>query len=277
MRWTILTDNRTTDNRLLTEHGLSVYVETSRHKLLLDTGASDVFARNAECLGINLADVDYVFISHGHCDHAGGLRAFLKINSKAQVILSPHCIDRQFYSNRNGLHSITAEWKGVDLSRFIFVDEDRQIADDIRVILPSCRMHPLPQGNSHLLSVQSIESLSPDDFCHELVLYADGLLFTGCAHSGLENILDSFKHLSDSLPSPLVLHSVLGGFHLLDDKENADELLRLASQLRTKWSDVSFYTGHCTGDHALQTMQSVSGLCLNSFYCGMSHTTNNSI
>ena len=37
MNWTILTDNRSEDSRLLTEHGLSVYVETSQHKLLLDT------------------------------------------------------------------------------------------------------------------------------------------------------------------------------------------------------------------------------------------------
>ncbi len=32
MNWTILTDNRSDDSRLLTEHGLSVYVETSQHK-----------------------------------------------------------------------------------------------------------------------------------------------------------------------------------------------------------------------------------------------------
>lgn len=31
MNWTILTDNRSDDSRLLTEHGLSVYVETSQH------------------------------------------------------------------------------------------------------------------------------------------------------------------------------------------------------------------------------------------------------
>ena len=74
MKLTVLSDNRSSDNRLSTEHGLSILLETEQHKILLDTGASDVFIRNAEQLGIDISDVDYVFISHGHSDHAGGLR-----------------------------------------------------------------------------------------------------------------------------------------------------------------------------------------------------------
>lgn len=65
MKWTVLCDNRTSDPGLATEHGLSVLLETDRHRVLLDTGASDVFLRNARQLGIDLGTVDYVFISHG--------------------------------------------------------------------------------------------------------------------------------------------------------------------------------------------------------------------
>ena len=78
MKWTVLSDNRSNDSRLSTEHGLSILLETmnereqcdacidiaerggvrhsqtGRHKILLDTGASDVFIRNAELLGIDL-------------------------------------------------------------------------------------------------------------------------------------------------------------------------------------------------------------------------------
>jgi len=72
MKWTVLTDNRTQNPLLQTEHGLSILLETEKHRLLLDTGASDVFIRNSEQLGIDLSTVDYVFISHGHSDHAGG-------------------------------------------------------------------------------------------------------------------------------------------------------------------------------------------------------------
>ena len=113
MRWTVLSDNRSDDSRLSTEHGLSIFLQrsqTERHKFLLDTGASDVFIRNAEQLGIDLSDVDYVFISHGHSDHAGGLRYFLEHNQKAQVIVSPNAMSGKFFSKRGNLHSITTEW-----------------------------------------------------------------------------------------------------------------------------------------------------------------------
>ena len=263
MNWTILTDNRNEDSRLLTEHGLSVYVETSQHKLLLDTGASDVFLRNAERLGIDLTDIDYVFISHGHSDHAGGLAAFLRINSKAQVILSPHCLDRNFYSSRNGMHSITADWKGIDKSRLVFISTTTQLTDDLWAIVPERNRYPLPTANQHLLAGKSADALVPDDFCHELALYADGLLFTGCAHSGLENILASIPDLP--------LHTVLGGFHLLDGYENEEELLRIANHLKAACPDVHFYTSHCTGDAALQTLQQVLGAQIQGFSVGQ-HT-----
>ena len=107
MKWTVLSDNRSSDSRLSIEHGLSIFLQTERHKILLDTGASDVFIRNAELLGIDLSDVDYVFISHGHSDHAGGLRYFLEHNQKAQVIVSPDAMSGKYFSKRGNLHSIT--------------------------------------------------------------------------------------------------------------------------------------------------------------------------
>ena len=71
MKWIVLSDNRSNDNRLSTEHGLSILLETEKHRILLDTGASDVFIRNAEVLGVDLSNVDYVFISHGHTEPTG--------------------------------------------------------------------------------------------------------------------------------------------------------------------------------------------------------------
>ncbi len=48
------------------EHGLSIYVKTRKHKLLLDTGATEAFAKNAEALGVDLRMVDTVVLSQGH-------------------------------------------------------------------------------------------------------------------------------------------------------------------------------------------------------------------
>ena len=94
----ILTDNRTADpDRFGCEHGLSVLLRTPFAKVLMDTGASGLFAANAARMGIDLSDVDYVFLSHGHADHVGGLKTFLELNSKAKVIVSPGAVSGRFY------------------------------------------------------------------------------------------------------------------------------------------------------------------------------------
>ena len=143
MRWTVLSDNRSSDSRLFTEHGLSILLEAEQHRILLDTGASDVFIQNAELLGVNLSDVDYVFISHGHSDHAGGLRYFLKQNQKAKIIVSPDAMSGKFFSKRGNLHSITTEWPEIDENRLILIDQTCEI-EDIHVIAHIPQNHPMP-------------------------------------------------------------------------------------------------------------------------------------
>ena len=66
MKAVVLSDNRKGLPDIETEHGLSIYLETEKHIILLDTGGSDLFLQNASKLNIDLAAVDYVFISHGH-------------------------------------------------------------------------------------------------------------------------------------------------------------------------------------------------------------------
>ena len=58
MRVTMLVDNIAADPALRAEHGLSLYIETGKHRILFDTAQSDAFIRNAEALGIDLATVD---------------------------------------------------------------------------------------------------------------------------------------------------------------------------------------------------------------------------
>ena len=90
-----------------------------------------MFIRNAERLGIDLCAVDYVFISHGHSDHAGGLKHFMAINDKAKVIVSPHAMSGKFFSKRLSLHSITTEWPELPRRRLLAVDHSGIIADGL--------------------------------------------------------------------------------------------------------------------------------------------------
>ena len=259
MRWTVLVDNRTNDPALQTEHGLSILLETERHRILLDTGASDILIHNAERLGIDLRTVDYVFISHGHSDHAGGLKHFMTINGRAKVIVSPHAMSGEFFSKHLSLHSITAEWPEIPRERLLAVNESGEIADGLYAIANIPHQHPMPKGNRHLYVLNPDGEYILDDFRHELALYTEGFLFTGCAHSGLENILSA---------CPFAVKTVVGGFHLLDHHETEDELKRLADRLMRQYPETTFYTSHCTGDHVFQTLKRVMAEHLHAFTCG---------
>ena len=263
MKWTVLSDNRSCSGQLETEHGLSILLETDKYRILLDTGASDVFIRNAEKMGIDLGTVDYVFISHGHSDHAGGLQHFLRINERAKVIVSPHAISGKFFSKRGNLHSITTEWPAIDKERLVLTDRTCQIAEGIYAIAHIPQIHPMPKGNQNLYVQDANGQLVRDDFRHELALYADGLLFTGCAHSGLENILAA---------CPYPVHTVVGGFHLLDGMETEEELSALSKRLleydKSSQEGLQFYTSHCTGDKVFEVMKGIMGEKLQSFCAG---------
>ena len=69
------------------EWGFCAYIEQNGKKLLLDTGASNLFADNAEKLNIDLKDVDFAVLSHAHYDHANGMEKFFEINEKAPFYL----------------------------------------------------------------------------------------------------------------------------------------------------------------------------------------------
>ena len=296
MKWTVLSDNRSCDTTFETEHGLSILLETEEHRILLDTGASDVFIRNAKQMGIDLSTVDYVFISHGHSDHAGGLKHLMNINDNAKVIVSPDAMSGRFYSKRGNLHSITAEWPKIGDGRLVLIDQTCAIAEDIHVIAHIPQTYPMPKGNVNLYVQNTNDDLIHDDFRHELALYVDGLLFTGCAHSGLENILAA---------CPWPVHTVVGGFHLLDDYElteqrepssshaldlwslatagtqewpsrdgsrrnqTEEELAALAQRLKAKYPNTQFFTSHCTGDKVFAMLKAIMGNQLHAFSCGM--------
>ena len=79
---------------LKNEHGLSLYIKYNNKNILFDSGPSDVLISNALKMNLNISDIDYLIISHGHFDHGGGIIPFLEHNHKAKVFM-------QKYSNRN--------------------------------------------------------------------------------------------------------------------------------------------------------------------------------
>lgn len=262
----VLSDNRSVDNCFKTEHGLAVYLETANYKYLLDTGAGDLYLNNAEKLSIDITDIDFVFISHGHSDHTGGLESILEINKKCKVVLSNKIAGHDFYSLRLEKRYIgtNLDFKKY-LERIIYVDDFKDF-DEFFVFNPGQKLNAVPKANEFLF-----DGIEKDKFEHELIfcLKSDNtILFSGCAHSGVLNILSSFKQFSNKKPG-----IVIGGFHLPDSNssrpyETAEDLRLLGKVLNEEYSETDFITGHCTGDNAYKILKSMLNNKLDAFYVG---------
>ena len=86
MRITILSDNLPARG-LEAEWGLSLYLAYQGHALLLDTGASDLFARNAEALGLDLGGCGLRRpLPRPLGTHANGMDAFFARNPSAPLL-----------------------------------------------------------------------------------------------------------------------------------------------------------------------------------------------
>ncbi|MDD3322588.1 MAG: MBL fold metallo-hydrolase [Paludibacter sp.] len=270
MRIKVLSDNRILSPELKKEHGLCIYIETEKYKCLLDTGASSNFIENAEKVEVDIPDIDYVFISHGHSDHIGGLDAFLQLNTKAKIIISQNALSQRFYSSRNGMKKISSD---IDFTaykeRFIFVDSEIVLENEIHVF-PCTTFHfPMPKANKTLLK-ENGNGLLSDDFNHELIISFgenEQVVYTGCAHCGILNILDSVK---TTINKPIKV--LIGGFHLLDGIDNQyeteKEITDIAERIITEFPDTKFYTGHCTGEKAYSLIKQKLDSAIHWFYTG---------
>jgi 7,8-dihydropterin-6-yl-methyl-4-(beta-D-ribofuranosyl)aminobenzene 5'-phosphate synthase len=255
-----LSENTAVSDEFKNEHGLSLYIETEKHKLLFDLGASAIFVENAYKLDVDLAEVDLVIISHGHYDHGGGLRAFLHLNDKAKIFLSRKAFGR-YYSNRPGGEKA---YIGLDVGliksdRFIFTMDRFVIDDELELFSNVEGMRFYPSGNRGLL-MESGASLLPDDFAHEqnLVIREGGktLLAAGCAHRGIVNIIDHMINAKMSLP-----HHVIGGFHLYSRPAGRHEEPTIIRQIGEylKNTGAKYYTCHCTGPEPFKILKEIMG------------------
>lgn len=253
-----LAENTSSDAALGAEHGLSVYIETDHHKILFDTGASGLFAKNAATLGVDLGAVDIVVISHGHYDHGGGLKTFLEQNDKAVICMHEKAFG-PYYARRP---DNTVTYIGLDKTlwpneRFVLCS-DRHVIDDELELFSAVKGEKLmPSGNENLLSLEG-EEYSRDTFSHEQNLIIGSgektLLIAGCAHRGIVNIIDRFKALRGVMPT-----YVIGGFHLYSHGKQQSEAAETVREIGENLlaSEAKFYTCHCTGIESYERLKAV--------------------
>ena len=251
MKITVLIEN-SSDCELAKEHGLSLLIETSDKKILLDAGCSELFANNADKLNIDLSDVDFAVLSHGHYDHSGGFDVFFERNKNA-VLYARAGADGKYYSSNGGIHEIGVPQKVLDYTdRIEYVSDNRQIFEGVYLVVHNT--HDLQKiGEKVKLYKGENGEIVPDNFSHEQSLIFDTpkglIIFNSCSHGTVANIIRETKEFFGNKP----IYAYVGGLHMLgktpDGKEicsfidfEVDELCDLIKKEKITY----LCTGHCT-------------------------------
>jgi 7,8-dihydropterin-6-yl-methyl-4-(beta-D-ribofuranosyl)aminobenzene 5'-phosphate synthase len=257
LKITALLENTALDASLSAKHGLCIYIETKKHKILFDFGPDNEYMQNALALGIDLAEVDIAVLSHGHSDHGGGLAGFLEKNSVARIFARPQAFEPIYYKRLPDVTYIGLDQDLAVNKRISFIGDMFRIDDEL-LLFSDVEGQQYTDINSALCKKVGGEYIR-DDFMHEqnLIVHegSKAVLFTGCSHRGIDNILRAaYKHQTS-------IGTVFGGFHLYNPTTKATEPAEVVTRLANELSAMGsvFYTCHCTGEKAYSAMRGIMG------------------
>ena len=256
----------------LFEHGLCFYVETEKHRLLMDLGPSASVLENAVRLGVDLKTVDTVILSHGHDDHGGGILPFAKLNPNAKIYLQESAFG-EYYAARD--YKPDPDYIGLApeiraLPQVVPVRGNLKIDEELFLFSGLKGKRDLPVSNGNLRKKEG-GRLVPDDFVHEQCLVITErnrhVLFSGCAHNGILNILDRFEELFGGAPDV-----VISGFHMMKKSAYTEKEQNVICSTAEKLKEypTMFYTCHCTGLPAYDMMKEIMGGKIAYVHCGES-------
>jgi len=276
MKIVALIDNRKSISQpnLFSEHGLSVYFEEKDLHCLLDVGATEHWFENALKLGVDVPNIDYLLLSHGHIDHTGGLNSFFQKNSKAKVYASERIMRYKYFSYRHSSRpkdlSPDIETLKANLSRIVLLRENIQLTPQLYLVFNKVFANPLPKGNKFLtISVQDRESpyCADDEIALSIVTPKGLVILSSCSHCGILNIIESCIQTTGINK----VAAFVGGLHLIDfeSSEDADDVEILAKTILQKYPDMMLYAGHCTGTRATEILSEVLQSHFKQLYCGI--------
>jgi len=173
MKLQILYDNKALDN-FKTGWGLSCFIEINDKKILFDTGWNGfTLLNNMKTAGINPEEIDTVVISHPHWDHIGGLNHILNCTRNPDVYIPESASENLKTEIKNQAH--VTEVSGIKK-----IHEDVYTTGEL----------------GEKIKEQSLVLISKKG----------NIILTGCAHPGLEIIIQKSRELGD-------IYAVMGGFN----------------------------------------------------------------
>lgn len=248
-RITILCDNSVGPfSGTLGEHGFSALIEPSDGSpLLFDTGQGLTLLHNARCMNKDLSRVGDVVISHGHYDHAGGLKPLLEMCGAKRVYSHPSVFCPRYRVKDTGeCHPISFPASREELEAagavFDLSSEFRTIAPGIYLTGEVPRVTDFETGDQGLYRDCTGQELdyTPDD--QSLVLETEkGLvLVLGCCHAGVVNTVEHVAYMTGRRD----IHAVIGGTHLGFCSQ--EQIGKTVAALRTLGIK-KLAASHCTG------------------------------
>jgi 7,8-dihydropterin-6-yl-methyl-4-(beta-D-ribofuranosyl)aminobenzene 5'-phosphate synthase len=253
-------------------HGFSV-LATGRHQghertVLFDVGPyGDIWLANAQRLGIDLSDIESVFLSHWHWDHSGGLIDVVTAIAAArldvgrpppQIDVHPHRPDRRGVQLPDGRVMLLPidptidelEAAGAIVTAF---DTDHPVADGFfHGSGEIARNTPFETGLAGHLTMRDGKfdadpMILDERFLSATVAGRGVTVLSACSHAGIINAATAAKQSADA---PLDL--VLGGYHLSGKamEQRIPHTVRALLELDPKL----VAPGHCTGWRAKGTL-----------------------
>lgn len=189
MNITIVYDNKIVKDLkdLKAGWGFSCFIHSNRKSILFDTGwDGDVLVSNMQLLDLSPKDIDLIVISHSHWDHCGGLARLLNLNSSLDVYV-PKSFSKHLKKEIEKRANIYEVQRSTEIYPEIYT------TGEIEGSVITGRTKILIKEQSLIIS--SIKGL---------------IIITGCAHSGIDKILNSANKLGK-------IYALLGGFHDFDE------------------------------------------------------------
>ena len=252
MRLTVLVDNNTLiDRYFYGEPGVSYFIEDEGKKILFDVGYSDAFIRNAQKMNIDLLNIDFLVLSHGHMDHTWGLDPLIRAYTEAAiekidykrpaVIAHPLTFLTKTKNGLGEIGSIISKEKVSEHFRIRLSKDPVWLAERI-VFLGEIERNNNFEAKIPIGKVKA--NYLEDDYLMEDSALAyrssEGLvIITGCSHAGICNIVEHAKGICGE--NKIV--DIVGGLHLLDpSKEQMQGTLDYMKKLQPN----EVHACHCT-------------------------------